>query len=291
MAKQKHLKMLKKSITDFNKWREKNLESRPDLRDANLMNADLHKANLNLANLSEAKLIKANLYVAKLLKANLIEANLEEARLSWADLRGANFMAADLVASNLSGADLSGADITGANLWCWKIEGVKCTHIIWNDKKIDYDNPKDFEKVFTKIESVIEILLDLPLSELSYLTGRFIEQAINQKYGEGSILLKGQVAVSKDKTKFEYVIFAESNDDIRKQLLELRKQLQPVINAARSEEEGQLPFGLGSEIGIPFTEGALVVRPKELERLMIERYYKMHPLLQTITQTIQLHCR
>ncbi|GAG90521.1 unnamed protein product, partial [marine sediment metagenome] len=33
------------------------------------------------------------------------------------------------------------------------------------------------------------------------------------------------------------------------------------------------------------------LRPKEVERVLKERYAQMHPLLQNIVQTIQLHIR
>jgi hypothetical protein len=100
---------------------EKAVESRADLRGANLRGADLRGAdlrgaNLRGANLRGADLRGANLRDANLGGANLGDADLRGANLGGADLRGANLGGANLGGANLRGANLRGADLRGANL-------------------------------------------------------------------------------------------------------------------------------------------------------------------------------
>jgi len=106
MANKEHVKLIKKSIEEWNGWRKKHPEERPDLR-----NADLSGANLYNTDLSQANLYKAYLY-----KASLWEAYLKEARLSGADLYKANLYNAFLVGANFSEADLRGTYLYEANL-------------------------------------------------------------------------------------------------------------------------------------------------------------------------------
>ena len=327
MAEQSHLKLIyEDSIKTWNKWREENPNiqadlSQADLSQTNLIAADLSQvnliaANLSQANLSQANLIQTNLIVADLSQANLREADLSVADLREADLRGANLSGADLSGANLSGADLSGADLRGADLMeanlsnanlsgsdisranitginhhRWNIKEVECTHVIWDDKLINYSKFNEFEKSFSEINNVVEMLLDMPFSDLAYYTGLIIEQAINRKYGEGSLRLKGQTAISDDTTKFEFISFSASDvfTEIKNIVSKLQNQLKPVIEETKSKSEHQNPFGLKSEIDIPFRLGTLVARPKDLERVLIKRYAQCHPLLQNIIHTILLH--
>ena len=327
MAEQSHLKLLyEDSVKTWNKWREENPNIQADLSQANLSHTNLIAANLSqvnliAANLSQANLSQANLIHTNLIVADLSQANLRGADLSMADLREANLSRADLRGAdlrraNLSGADLSGADLSGAylmganlsytNLSCcdilranitdtnhhkWNIKEVKCTHVIWNDKLIDYTNPDDFEKFFAEIKNTVEIFLDMPFSDLAYYTGLIIEQAINRKYGEGSLRFKGQTAISDNTTKFEFISFSASDvfSKIKNIVSELQNQLKLVITKTKSKSEHQNPFGLKSEIDIPFNCGTLVTRPKDLERVLIKRYAQCHPLLQNIIHTILLH--
>ncbi len=111
MANKEHVKLIKKSIEEWNGWRKKHPEERPDLRDADLSGADLSGANLFNTDLSGANLYKAYLY-----KASLWEADLKEARLSGADLYKANLYNAFLVGANFSEVDLRGTYLFEANL-------------------------------------------------------------------------------------------------------------------------------------------------------------------------------
>jgi len=327
MAEQSYLKLLyKDSVKTWNKWREENPDINADLSQADLSNKNLIEANLSQVNLiaadlsqadlCQANLIRTNLIVANLSQANLRradlsvadlrEANLRRANLSGADLRGANLRGADLRGadlrgadlmeanlshSNLSGSDISKANITGINHHRWNIREVECSYVIWDDKLIKYTCIDDFEKVFAEIEHAVEMILDMPFSDLAYYTGIIIEQAINRKYGAGTLRLKGQTAISDNTTKFEFISFSASDvfNKIKSILYKLQNQLRSVILETKSKSEHQNPFGLKSERDIPFSSGSLVARPKDLERMMIKRYTQCHPLLENIVHTILLH--
>jgi hypothetical protein len=243
-------------------------------------------ANLRVADLREANLKRANLSGADLRGANLSGADLEEA-----DLRNADLMEANLSYTNLSGSDISRANITGINHHKWNIKQVECTHVIWDDKLFNYSKCDEFEKSFAEIKNTIELHLDMPFSDMTYYAGLIIEQAINRKYGEGSLRLKGQSAISDRTTKVRFFSFAASDvfTQIQKTLSELQTQLKPVIEKTKSKCEHQNPFGLKSEVEVPFSLGSLVARPKDLERVLIKRYAQCHPLLQNIIYTTLLH--
>jgi len=108
--------VLKKSVSKWNQWREKNPEVTPDLR-----YSDLQGINLQIANLRETNLQGANLEGANLSEADLVSAN-----LLGANLQGANLQSADLREANLKGANLQNADFRGAwNLDCSEINSAK----------------------------------------------------------------------------------------------------------------------------------------------------------------------
>ena len=327
MAEQSHLKLIyEDSVQAWNKWREENPNiqadlsqadlsqtnlmaanlsqvnliaadlSQADLRQANLIQtnlvvADLSQANLRMANLRVADLREANLKGANLSGADLRGANLSGADLEEADLRGADLMEANLSYTNLSGSDISRANITGINHHKWNIKQVECTHVIWDDKLFNYSKCDEFEKSFAEIKNTVEMHLDMPFSDMTYYTGLIIEQAINRKYGEGSLRLKGQSAISDRTTKVKFFSFAAPDvfTQIKKTLSKLQTQLKPVIENTKSKSEHQNPFGLESEIEVPFSLGSLVARPKDLERVLMKRYAHCHPLLQSIIYTTLLH--
>ncbi|MFH1524074.1 MAG: toll/interleukin-1 receptor domain-containing protein [Chloroflexota bacterium] len=126
MANSEQLKILKKGVDAWNKWREENPNVGIDLVMADLRRADLKKANLQDANLTDANLggaflDAANLYKANLETVNLFGASLEMVSLIKADLYGANLREARLSGANLSRAILidtylGEADIGGISL-------------------------------------------------------------------------------------------------------------------------------------------------------------------------------
>lgn len=121
MANPEHVKILKKGVEYWNKWREENPKIIPDLSVAVLGGEDLRRADLRRADLRVANLKGADLSAAILNKANLWEANLSEvdfwrADLGHADLRRADLIEANLCKANLIRAKLSGAKLSGAKL-------------------------------------------------------------------------------------------------------------------------------------------------------------------------------
>jgi len=126
MANEEHLQILRRGVAGWDKWRWGNIDTRPDLSNADLRGLDLHgvdlgNANLRGATLSEAELGGANLHEADLSEANLGSVKLASATLSSADLSGATLHRANLQRANLyrasaTGADLSEVDLSGARL-------------------------------------------------------------------------------------------------------------------------------------------------------------------------------
>jgi hypothetical protein len=110
MASSEHLKILKRGIKAWNKWRENYPNIEPNLRKANLSGLDLRTINLNGANLIEANLEKANLVDALLNQAILIGANLHYANLARTELRQADFSYTEIMDANIAIADLTGVD-------------------------------------------------------------------------------------------------------------------------------------------------------------------------------------
>src|SRR5436309_957822 len=120
MADTEQLERLKRSVTEWNLWRQEHPHRQPDLSRADLSRANLTEANLSLANLTEA-----NLTLANLSRANLFWANLSRARLEMADLTEAHLLRAHLTRANLTSttftlanlywADLSEADLSRTN--------------------------------------------------------------------------------------------------------------------------------------------------------------------------------
>jgi uncharacterized protein YjbI with pentapeptide repeats len=126
MANPEHVRILKKGVRHWNKWRKSHPGMEPDLFKADLSDTYLFKADLRKANLSEADLIEvdlsdaeldgANLQRAKLIDADLSHANLSHADLDGANLESVNFFGADLTKANLFQAYLNGAYLDQADL-------------------------------------------------------------------------------------------------------------------------------------------------------------------------------
>lgn len=115
------LKLLNRSIEDWNAWRSENSAIQLDLkginfRDRDLAGIDLRMADLRSADLSDANLFRADFTAADLAEAKFCRANLNAAEFCHADLRGANFGEADLNWTNFYSADLDGASFIWAKL-------------------------------------------------------------------------------------------------------------------------------------------------------------------------------
>lgn len=55
MANEEHEKILRQGVVDWNRWRDENEETMPDLRRANLAAVNLEGANLGATNLRGAR--------------------------------------------------------------------------------------------------------------------------------------------------------------------------------------------------------------------------------------------
>ncbi len=122
----RHLSILKKGVSTWNKWRELTPDEEIHLRGAmldkadltrvNLSGADLDGASLNDAKLNMADLRGASLTGAKLAGADLRSADLRDARFEKANLTGARLVAAGAQEAQFPFAHLSQADLRHANL-------------------------------------------------------------------------------------------------------------------------------------------------------------------------------
>lgn len=117
MANQEHLEILKRGVTEWNRWREANRAVWPDL-----LGAALPREKLDDVDLENTNLLQANLEGASLAGANLRNANLREANLGRANLRGADFYEASLYRAKLQEADLERANLRHANLLRVEVE-------------------------------------------------------------------------------------------------------------------------------------------------------------------------
>ena len=153
MANPEHLKILGHGVEVWNRWREKNPQLAPDLKQARLSTTNLWDLNLSGASLQEAVLsgahlfgtdftsadlggadfsrarfIEATLNRADLARVNLCRADLQEVDLTEASLRGADlhyahFIQADLTSADLSEANLESTELIGATLTMANLAG------------------------------------------------------------------------------------------------------------------------------------------------------------------------
>ncbi|MEO0987855.1 MAG: pentapeptide repeat-containing protein [Cyanobacteria bacterium J06639_14] len=131
MADEVHLEIIEQGVEKWNRWREVDSKSQPDLSGAYLFEAELSGINLSGANLSRACLIGAKLKEANLRGANLqtlyaSAVNLEGADLANANLKQANLSEARLAHTNFSqasaeGVNFSKSDLTGACIENWQV--------------------------------------------------------------------------------------------------------------------------------------------------------------------------
>jgi hypothetical protein len=121
VAKDKHIKIIKRGIKRWNEWRAENPDIRPNFSDGFLRLINFKGANLKGADFTYADVVGADLSFADLRDADLSyaylgSANFSSVNLSQADLTGADFVFTNFFKANLSYTDLSGADISFANL-------------------------------------------------------------------------------------------------------------------------------------------------------------------------------
>jgi uncharacterized protein YjbI with pentapeptide repeats len=116
VADKKHVRILKRGVEAWNKWRKEYPEVVPDLGAAILTRRGVLKPSLEGVNFKGANLEKVSLAGVNLEKANLEGANLQEADLRKVRPRMANLGGADLRKADLQGANLEKAILRRANL-------------------------------------------------------------------------------------------------------------------------------------------------------------------------------
>jgi Pentapeptide repeats (8 copies) len=195
MANKRHIALLKKDLTAWNAWCEKNPDANPDLGGANLTGANLVGANLigaNLidANLSGANLLGANLGGSELINANLVGANvggvdltganLVRANLSGANLSGAKFVYAQLVDTDLTDADLTGCSIFGISAWRLKLERAKQQGLVITppgEPAITVDNIEVAQFIYLMLNNQkVRDVIDTITSKAVLILGRFTDE-------------------------------------------------------------------------------------------------------------------
>ncbi len=263
-----------------------------NVAEANLNYADLRWANLSYADVSWADFSRATLSDADFNRAELNSTNLYRVDLSRAKLINADLRAASLIDANLTGADLSGACLDDANLSGWIIKGVTCTHIMQRGQRIDFA-PGEFEKKYTWLESVAEVMLRLPLSDLTLYAGPLMAQAVNQAQGEGAIQFKGMEALADDTTLLKFILFTQyqNQQETRAKLSRIEQVINqqvaalPAPAAEVAPDEPEDILGLRKSMAIPFTP--LEVRPQAMEQALNRRFATLSPSLQGLLQMIQ----
>lgn len=115
MANAEHLSLLKRSVKEWNAWRETG-PTTVDLTGADLAGCDLSGANLHYAQLNDAHLEEAHLKGVDLYGARLYGARLEFSTLDNADAKYALFDGAALQSASFTNASAHDATFVHANL-------------------------------------------------------------------------------------------------------------------------------------------------------------------------------
>ncbi len=149
----------------------------------------------------------------------------------------------------------------------------------------DYEG--EFEKNYTQMEHLVEMIIGAPFSDLTYYIGLYIADTINRRFGEDALMFRSQTALSGNTTKYEYISFKEEDGvhEINSKLTVLAKELKPVIESAKSQNDPRPVIDIKEKIDLRIVP--LEINTKELNRVLIERFNQMSPLLQRIFYTIQ----
>ncbi len=258
------------------------------LIEADLGGADLNGAKLSRADLSGARLIGARLSGANLMGANLSRADLSEANLSGAEVIRVDLSEANLVNSDLHKADISGACLDDANTSRWNIEDIICTHLVTGPdrKRIDYA-PKEFEQKHIYLDKLSDIVLNLPLSELTYCAGLMMESAINQHQPSIPIRFKGQEALSDKTTKLSFIVFASDDDEVSKNKDQLDAIEQNLTQLVEDKRQPKGVLGWADEIPLGPSWFPLRARLAEIERILTKRYNQLSQIFKKGWECIQ----
>ena len=148
MANQEHLEILKQGVEAWNKWRDKEQVTWPDLSGADLSRMHLMGFDFTGVNLKGSKLVDTDFFGAKLgvdLKMRKSTIYISSANLVEADLTRANLSYVDLTRANLAGANLTDADLESAVLTRTDLNKAGLTYALlyntnFNEAKLDGTN-------------------------------------------------------------------------------------------------------------------------------------------------------
>jgi uncharacterized protein YjbI with pentapeptide repeats len=148
MANSEHLEVLQQGVKVWNKWREDNPDTYPDLLGADLISANLEGINflrtklinvqLNKANLAHADFSDAIMNSVVLRDANLEEAYLLNARLMEAHLERVSLHNAVLMGASFRGANLTDANLTKAKFWITNLAQAKLHNADFTNATMGY---------------------------------------------------------------------------------------------------------------------------------------------------------
>lgn len=146
MGSREHARLVRKSVREWNGWRRKHPNLRPNLESVdfrglklgkvNLARATLDYANLCGADLTGADLGGTTLFGTDLRGATLDDACLAEADLDGAFLTGASLRHADLTGASAFGTEMAQADLTGATLVCAYLERTDLSRAVLADANL-----------------------------------------------------------------------------------------------------------------------------------------------------------
>lgn len=115
MANSEHLKILKKGVEAWNKWRDENQDEKPDLSGVDLTKCEFTGANFSNTNFNKARLHLWSVYDCDFSESNLTDIAAQASYWRNARFRGAH-ISGDLVLSRMYVADFSGASVQGCGL-------------------------------------------------------------------------------------------------------------------------------------------------------------------------------
>jgi DNA-binding transcriptional regulator YiaG len=131
----KHLKVLRRGVTAWNKWRDKNPDVIPELTGIELNDEDLDRINLTKADLRSVKFENVNLNGSLLENANLEGSKLKHVSFILANLRSTNFSSTEIIKSNFNESNCNRAVFDHAFIYNCSVEGASFWECNFNETK------------------------------------------------------------------------------------------------------------------------------------------------------------
>ncbi len=216
-----------------------------------------------------------------------------------ADLSNADLTASSLIRANLTSAIINGVCIDQANLSEWIIKDITCTHINQHDpsEKMIKFAPYEFEQKYSYIPQIVEMVLNIPLTESSTFIAEFMAQTINYLEKSPVIKLKGVEGLSDDKAKFTFIVFNNAFYETKKDNFQLAQdEINESLQGKTIEPEKELFFDSVDPIadatdGIFVTREAIPlaffeIRPKKIEEKAISLFNRNWKWLNPIYQAL-----